>query len=203
MDDDRLRLSDSWSDMIDGLIDHLERYLGPIAGGWTDDPDGNPMPFQLVHNRQAGNGTDTYGTLGLSEHLLMSPITGDDHRIELIMLAPAATNDPTPVLASLLGIGATLIRVHEAPSVGDLFRNVGPLRQISAMDTLYAGRVLLWPREFADFGEGTSRVSPLWLMPVSEAEAHYVREHGWSEFEKLLIEHDPDPADFHRPSLVA
>jgi hypothetical protein len=30
------------------LIDHLERFCGPILHGWANDPDGRKMPFQIV-----------------------------------------------------------------------------------------------------------------------------------------------------------
>ncbi len=35
--------------MVEGLGEHVERHLGPIAGTWDTDPDGNELPFQIVH----------------------------------------------------------------------------------------------------------------------------------------------------------
>ena len=35
--------------MLDGLVEHLEAHLGEIAGGWDTDPDGNELPFHIVH----------------------------------------------------------------------------------------------------------------------------------------------------------
>lgn len=68
----------------DGLILHLETFLGPIAGGWTEDAAGARLPFQVVRfeDRPRGN-VVTYSTLGLSRHVLELP--SKTVRQELVM----------------------------------------------------------------------------------------------------------------------
>jgi hypothetical protein len=49
------------------IIEHLERYCGPIVEGWKSDPDGNDLPFQIVRMRGGPiDGSIAYSTLGLS-----------------------------------------------------------------------------------------------------------------------------------------
>ena len=45
--------------MVEGLLEHLEAHLGEIAGEWDTDPDGNELPFHIVHYAPgAGAGRD-------------------------------------------------------------------------------------------------------------------------------------------------
>ena len=42
----------------------------------------------------------------------------------------------------------------------------------------------------------------VWLVPIHSSEHEFVRRHGWSAFEELLQERDPDLFDPLRPSIV-
>jgi hypothetical protein len=188
--------------MIEGLVDHLERYLGEISGGWTEAPDGTPMPFQVVEYVPTVEHTIIYSTLGLSEHVLDSPHTDEKYRLEAMMMVPAKLRGG-PIPGILLEIGRLLIEAREMPSVGSLFRNVAPLREVSTMDTLYFGRPLFYPPEFAAFPSDDIGVNIGWLLPVSDAEADFVEREGWEAFERLMRQReDVDPIDLDRGSLV-
>jgi suppressor of fused protein SUFU len=189
--------------MIDGLVEHLERHLGEIGGGWQTDPDGAPMPFQVVEYTP-GKIDDAviYSTLGLSEFELASPVSDNRFRIELMMVVPAKLRGG-PVPGILLEAGRLVTERGEVPRIGDLFRNVPVLGEISTMETLYVGRPLYFPAEFAGFQGGGTGVSIVWLLPVSSAEADFIEAQGWQAFEKLMYDReDLDPVDFDRPSIL-
>ena len=46
------------------------------------------------------------------------------------------------------------------------------------------------------------RVTIAWLMPVSAAEADYIRARGARAFEQLMLDHDIDPTNFNRASML-
>lgn len=53
------------------LVDHLESYLGLLQSGWTTDPDGNPMHFQIARfSPPELPGVVAFATLGLGRHPL-------------------------------------------------------------------------------------------------------------------------------------
>lgn len=187
--------------MIEGLVDHLERHLGTIRGGWQNEPDGSPFPFQLVEfEGEAPEGCVVYGTLGLSEFELDSPVSDSKYRIEQIMIVKEKLRGPIPEI--LLDTGRAMIERGQVAIIGDLFCNILPLREVSSMGTLYVGRPLFHPLEFHGFSNGAVGVSFSWLIPVSGPEADYIRQEGSRAFEKLMYDHDIDPTDLDRESML-
>jgi hypothetical protein len=180
--------------MVAGLVEHLEAHLGAIVGEWQTDPDGYELPFQIVHyDGNAPPGTEIFSTFGLSEYEL------GEHgaRIELLMIAPAGLTVGTipPILheAGMLPIDA-----DDVPDLGDTYRAVEGLREVSPMDALYVGRPLYQPPEFNPFDNGIDRVVFWWLIPIYDVEAEFVEDEGWQEFEQLMWDLDVDPTDFSR-----
>jgi hypothetical protein len=184
------------SGRVQGLLEHLESHLGTIEGSWRRDPNGNQMPFQLVRYRgQAPPGCVVLTTFGQSSFAL------DQGRMELMMIAPERLASGR-LPGFLLAIGQEILRHRELPLYGDLFTNFGPLRSISTMDTLCVGRPLYHAAQFGEFDNGTQQVTIAWLMPVSAAEADYIRARGVREFEQLMRDHDIDPTNFNRASML-
>jgi hypothetical protein len=184
--------------MIDGLVDHVETHLGPIVGEWDVDPAGTELPFRIVHYEgKAPPGTEIFSTLGLSDYELSD--TGA--RIELIMIAPATLTAGTipPILVSA---GELPIEVGDVPNVGDTFRSIDALREVSPMDCLYVGRPLYLPPELNPFDTGDAEVLFVWLIPVYEQEADFVDAEGWEAFERLMWDLDVDPTDFTRDPWI-
>lgn len=183
------------------LIAHLERHLGPIAGAWQRGPDGQPLSFQVVSYRPSPQGWTVVTTLGLSNHHLPGGARGPIRHLELMMIAGARTPEGT-LAAILAAVGSMIIRNREMPVIGDQITNLALLADISPMDTLYVGRALFHPRELNEFRIEDREAQMLWLMPVSAAEADYLRERGRRAFEELMWDRDPDPTDFSRPSML-
>lgn len=188
--------------MIDGLVDHVETHLGPIAGEWDTDPGGRDLPFRIVHyDGKAPPGTEIFSTLGLSDYEL----SADGARIELLMIAPARLTAGTipPILVSA---GELPIELDDVPHVGDTFRSIDALREVSPMDCLYVGRPLYVPPELNPFDNGgvpdAITVLFLWLIPVYEQEADFIDAEGWEAFERLMWDLDVDPTDFTREPWI-
>ena len=160
--------------MIDGLLDHVETHLGPIVGEWDVDPAGTELPFRIVHYEgKAPPGTEIFSTLGLSDYELSD--TGA--RIELIMIAPARLTAGTipPILVSA---GELPIEVDGVPSVGDTFRSIDALREVSPMDCLYVGRPLYLPPELNPFDSGRRRGAVPVADPGVRAGGRFRRRRG-------------------------
>ena len=190
--------------MIEGLVDHLEGTLGAVSGGWQDDPDGTPMPFQVVEYEPGViDDAVAYSTLGLSDYVLRSTANDDRYRIELMMIVPEKLRGG-PIPGLLLEVGRLVVDRREVPSIGTVIRNIPTLGEISSMDALYVGRPLYFTPEFAGFQatDGVG-VSVDWLLPVSNAEADFIDDRGWRAFEELMYEReDMDPIDFDRASML-
>lgn len=184
--------------MIEGLVEHLEAHLGQIAGEWQVDPDGNELPFCVVHYEgKAPTGTEIFSTLGLSDFQLSDV----GARVELMMIAPLRLTAGT-VPPILVAAGELPIDADDVPQLGDTFVAIEPLREVSPMDSLYAGRPLYQPPHFNPFDDGDVQVLFLWLIPIYRAEADFVESAGWRAFEQLMWELDVDPTDFVRDPWI-
>lgn len=187
---------------VEGLVEHLERHLGPLAGVWDADPDGNELPFQIVHYLpQPGGGvppgTEVFTTLGLSDY----PLGDRAVRIELLTIARLGmTSGSVPPI--LHHAGVLPLDADAAPQLGDTYRQVPGLAEVSPMDALYVGRPLYQQPGFSPFDNGAARVHLLWLIPVYDVEAEFVDEEGWQAFEQLMWDLDVDPTDFVREPWI-
>lgn len=179
-------------------------HLGPIAGTWSCGPDGDELPFDIVHyvtTKKAGGtapkGTEIYSTLGLSNY----PLGRERLRIEMLMIVPARTTAGA-IPPVLLHAGALPIEANEVPEFGDVFADVGPLREISPMDMLYVGRPLYQPPEFERLSARSVRIYFQWLIPIYAIEAAFIEDEGWSAFEQLMWDLDVDPTDTTRQPWI-
>jgi hypothetical protein len=183
--------------VVEGLVEHVEAHLGPIVGEWDADPDGNELPFSIVHyvvrgGRAAGS-TEVFTTLGLSDH----PLGPRRDRIELVMIAPAGqTRGSIPPI--LHHAGSLPIEADAVPQLGDVYSAVEGLTEVSPMDNLIVCRPLYQKPDFSPFDNGFERVHFLWLIPAYDPEVEFAETHGWAAFEQLMWDLDVDPTDFVR-----
>ncbi len=42
----------------------------------------------------------------------------------------------------------------------------------------------------------------VWLIPITAREAEFIKLEGWSRFEDILVEKNPDFGDLNRASVV-
>lgn len=73
----------------------------------------------------------------------------------------------------------------------------------SEMEALYCTLPTCFPESLAEFDGFAEPFLPIWLIPITSAEAHLVRQRGWDTFESILDAAAPDLLDLCRPSLVA
>jgi Suppressor of fused protein (SUFU) len=186
---------------MNGLIAHLESHLGPIDAGWSKLPDGSDCPFQIVRFLEGPiAGVTTLSTIGLSNALLPSPVSSKDIRHEFLFVARSGQEKAAPAVMQRVGIMAIS---HRRPLLrGEVVGPTGALIEDSALTYHYASVPVYHPDTLASCHLDGGDVAMVWLVPISEAEANFVRDHGWSAFEDKLVEKDPDLLDLCRPSVV-
>jgi hypothetical protein len=106
---------------------HLEKYLGPMDGGWSVDATGREMPFQVARFPEAGDSdTVAFATLGLNRFPLKSARTGRTLHQELLLLLPGSlVNGPAP--AVLQQVAVERLETGRAILRGDVVRRSGSL----------------------------------------------------------------------------
>jgi len=191
----------SFADM--SLPQHLEKYLGTIQGGWSQDADGGKMPFQVVEfERGPRPDTVAFSTLGLSKTPLHSSATGKTIHHELLIALPESMrHGPAPGI--LQQIGQEALANGHALLRGDV---IGPHRALvsndSQMEALYASPPVYFPDELATYREDDRDVVMVWLIPITRAEAVFVRMHGWNRFEDELVRTDANLIDPGRTTVL-
>lgn len=182
------------------IIDHFEKYLGPVEEGWSEDADGVKMPFQIAkYAKGSGPGTVAYSTLGLHRYALRSPSTGRDLRLELLLLVRDLPSGTAPALLHQIAMSA--LTEGRAYVRGEVLGPQGPVVPGSKMEAFYVAIPAYFPDEFATCRAEGEAVAIAWLVPITAREAGYVAKHGWDAFEDRLVEADPDLTDLSRPSL--
>jgi hypothetical protein len=141
-------------------------------------------------------------TLGLSRTKLVSSVSDKSIRQELVVTVRSGCEaDGIPSLLQQIGSEALQRRV--AYLRGDVISPRDQLFTESSFVAVYVTIPVYYPESFAVYKEpdGNSKVIA-WLVPITLAEAEYVRDRGWSEFEKLLEQRNPDLLDPKRPSMI-
>jgi hypothetical protein len=71
------------------------------------------------------------------------------------------------------------------------------------MTALYAATPVYLPDNFAVCDTAAGKAVMAWLVPITGAEADYVRTHGWTAFEAALVAEDPDFTEPSRSPVTA
>jgi hypothetical protein len=175
-----------------------------IAGGWSNpEPEGTGQQVQVVRlPRGPVEGSEVLSTLGLSHHVMHSPHSGKMFRIELVMLY-RASEGPRNLPGVIQQVVAEALRDHHCLSRGDVVGPWGPLREGSSAEALYLSAPAYFPESFAVYtpDDGSVPVAMAWLVPITAAEAVFVRQAGWEQFETELERQNPDLLDLGRPAI--
>jgi hypothetical protein len=181
------------------LVQHLERYLGEIAGGWSEDGRGERVPFQVVRFEERPEpGLTTYSTLGLSRHVLGLP--AKKVRQEIVMTVDRAFASPS-VVGVLATVAELVLKRHHALLRGEVLPPRDALVPNAKLDALYAAAPVMLPHEFATFFGSDPPTVFVWLMPISHREADLIATHGWDWFEDRLVEQQPNLFDLARADI--
>jgi hypothetical protein len=182
------------------LVEHLESFLGPINRGARGDRS-TPAGVQVVWFADDAPflGVTTIVTLGLSHHRLFQP-GGNDLRQELMLHLPTA-DQPANAVGVLFQLAGELIDGHRGLLRGELVGPRGRLFAGAEMTALYATAPVYLPDEFAVCDSPTGPIVLTWLVPITDAEAHYLDTHGWPALEAAFQAENPDLTDLTRTSI--
>jgi hypothetical protein len=186
---------------VSGLVEHLERFLGPIAAGSSGDettPDGVQVVWFGPDTPWPG--VTTLATLGLHRYHLGNPDRGGLHQ-ELLL--HVAMDDKSAGAAGILfQVAGMMVERGNGLQRGQVLGPAGPLFGHGNLTALYVTAPLYLPDESEVFRAAGQTVVIGWLVPITDTEAAYVRAQGWQAFEELLVAQNPDLVDINRPSVV-
>ena len=187
---------------VRGLVQHFESVLGPVRSGWMSAPTGEQLPYQVVRYATGPDtGSVAYSSLGLSRHALLAA-DGTTVRQEVLVLATKSL--PVEYVLGMVQTITEAMLTSGRPLCQGEVLGAGPAGlNDSAMVEVYVALPVYFDDSFATFvsAEGMN-VEVMWLVPVTAAEAQFVRVHGWERFEDLLLAEDPDLVDVHRAPVV-
>lgn len=185
-------------------VEYLEHHLGNIECGWSQDSEGNKLPYQIVkYSGGPFQGTVTYSTLGLSNEGFMSPISKKKIRQELIFVSYSNFGDKNiPGLIQQLSFH--MLKKQQPYLRGDVIGPYGKLFNSSALEALYVTKPVYFPDSFHTFypSEGLPIVQT-WLVPITSSEAKFIATNGWEKFEDKLVDINPDLVDFNRSCIIS
>ncbi|MBD8497389.1 suppressor of fused domain protein [Paenibacillus arenosi] len=184
-------------------IDFLEKELGTIEKGWSTDAKGEKLPFDVVkYCRGPFQGTVTYSTLGISHHKLECSSSNKLIRHELFMITDEDFGE-NEVVQVLQQLGLEALQAHSPYLRGQVIGPRGIVFKGSSLEALYVSSPAYYPEEFHVYESGEELpIVQVWMIPITANEADYVLRYGWSQFEDILVEEDPDLIDFSRVSIV-
>jgi hypothetical protein len=180
------------------VAEHLERYLGPIAEGWSlrDSDTG----IQVVRfDDKPDPGVSTLSTLGLSRHTLGMP-RDRTVRQEILMVIRSEA-DLEAAAAALLSLAMPLAATHRAFLRGEVVGPGNPVIEGSPMNAFYATRPTVFPDGLATYEGSEPPTVVVWMIPIHSKEAAFARVNGWSDFEDRLEALQPDLFNLQRHAL--
>lgn len=174
------------------LYDHMELYLGKISEGWAPEEEG--FNIQVVRfNSVPFDGISTYATLGLSNFILN--INSKQVRQELIF--SAYDTYPADEVASFLMTFAEYIANGGTGLLRGEIKMGPPLIRNVKSNGVYASIPVVFADELQVFNGGDSPVVFVWLIPITDTDAHFVIKNGWNKFEEELEQNNCDLWDLN------
>lgn len=186
-------------ELVMNIIEHAEKYLGKISRGWKSDLPSDGL--QVVYFRDAPfESVHTYMTVGLSHHELR---ISDKKKVRQELIFAVSDTSPSDVLASLLQfICKFILKNHNAVLRGQVIQLPMDAVEKFGFDAVYCAIPVFMDDEFATLGETQPPTVIVWMMPIYKSEVDYVDANGWSEFEDLLEEKDPDLFSLGREPII-
>lgn len=184
--------------MSQNIVGHFESNLGKIERGWDIGPEGFELQMAKFPE-QPVEGYATYATIGMSRHLLQMP-NGAEVRQEFVFSARNCAGDLAA--ARLSEVCQTVLSSHRAVLRGEVIHLKASLLPGNCMTALYASIPVIFNENFAVFDRGDTNTVIVWMIPIYRGEADFIKERGWSEFESVLEEKDPDLCSLDRSSVV-
>lgn len=188
--------------MTPPLIKHCEDHLGPISFGWSTDAAGARLPFQVaLFERSPLPGVRVLCTLGLSNLPLRIGQGGRRLRQELVAMF-RETDGPGSLPGVLQQLGTEALGIDTAYAPGDVIGPRGELRAGATVSAIYTALPVYLPDSFHVCRSTPEPVVFAWMVPITDAEADFVRARGRDAFEGALESVDPDLLNTSRESIV-
>lgn len=179
------------------IIEHVEKYLGPIDHGWKD----NDSDFQVVSFKDSpGETVSTFLSLGLSNHV-MKLSKSREVRQELVLsvysiaIGSMVVSIMLSLCEAIAGRGKAVLRGEVIPLSQEVAKRIG-------FDAVYCAIPVFFDDEFCTYDESSPPTVMVWVLPIYQGEAEYIDAHGWDKFEDLMEEKDPDLCSLGRKSIV-
>lgn len=181
------------------IIEHAEKFLGKISQGWKEKLSSDGL--QVVCFKDAPfESIDTYMTVGLSHHELRIS-DGKKFRQELV-LSLSGTGISEMWVSLLLFICEQILRNHDAVLRGQIIRLPMDADEKLGVNAVYCAIPVFLDDDFATFRGSQPPTVIVWVIPIHKSEADYVDANGWSKFEDLLEEKDPDLFSLERDPII-
>ncbi|MPV64456.1 suppressor of fused domain protein [Burkholderia sp. BE17] len=180
------------------IIDHFEKFLGPIKQGWRDKniQEGKPSLMIARFSNTPFENTSTYATIGLSDSLLYLP---GDRQVKQELLFSAHDTYSAELISSFLLTFCDYVRSREwVLARGDVVGPSAPLIPGVAANAVFACPPVIFP-DGIDLYKGESQPTIIvWLVPLVGNESSVVKQKGGSRFEGILEQSNPDLLDLNR-----
>lgn len=181
------------------IIEHAEKFLGKISLGWKEKLSSNGLQVVCFKNKPFET-VDTFLTVGLSQHVLR--ISAEKKVRQELILPISGTGLPEIIVSLLLFICELIMRNHDAVLRGQVIRLPVDAAEKLCFDAVYCAIPVFIDDEFATFRESQPPTIFVWMIPIYKREADYVDANGWSKFEDLLEQRNPDLFSLERESII-
>lgn len=181
------------------IIQHLETHLGEIDKGWNDTNSEHTIKVVKFENQPFEN-VITYSTLGLSNFVL--PMIEDrTSRQEFVFSAYKQFNNEY-IASFLLTFAEHILSKNKALLRGEVIGPNAPIIWGTLLNSVYSAIPIVFENSFAVYDGTIPPTVFVWIIPLHEEEANYVRANGWVKFENLLETVDPDIWNLNRNSII-
>lgn len=183
----------------------LARYVAKAFGGaphvveFADDA--RPLAVDILScEDQPDHGLTSYGTIGLSD----TPMTWEKGifptRLELVGVCRAKEKAFPGILASA---AFSIMATEELHAPGDVILNlVRDYVPKTTVPHLYVTAPYLWETSLTTKDLGSKKVAWLLVVPISDSELTFLKEHGEDAFEDRFAEEEVDIAYLLRKPVI-
>ena len=186
--------------LTDEIQKHYGRFLGVPSAKYSMSLSGYPtQSYHLLEYKDVPcQGAVTLATLGLSD----MPLHMFRQEFAFLCYDQFISDD----LIRLLTVVAGMISESNHPLLhGSVLPPAGPLLEYTPMESLYVGTLMYFNTSEENFdvlkaNDLTVLIS--WLLPIYSSEANWISQHGYDDFESLIVERDPDLMDLERPPII-
>ncbi|MDX3775727.1 suppressor of fused domain protein [Chromatiaceae bacterium AAb-1] len=181
------------------IIEHTEKFLGKLSKGWKEELSSGELqvvcfkdsPFEFV---------DSFLTVGLSHHVLK---ISDSKEVRQELIFPISNLNMTDMVVSFLFFVCDLIlEKHNALLRGQVIRLPVDAAKTLGFDAVYCTIPVFMEDDFATIGGSQPPIVIVWSIPIYVSEADYIDLNGWSKFEDLLEEKNPDLFSLEREPII-